>query len=73
VAASVASEAAALVALAAAWATHSTHSIRVRIGHSPNGIYGMPVGSFWLDVGGPDHLGPLLGIIGQQLPELLWR
>src|SRR5262245_44998343 len=26
-----------------------------------------------LDVHGPDHLGPLLGIIGQHLSELLWR
>src|SRR5262249_30567245 len=39
-------------------AIHSTHSMRVRIGHSPNGIYGTPVGSFWLDAGELDHLGP---------------
>src|SRR5262245_38474911 len=51
-------------------ATHSTHSIRVRIGHSPIGIYGTPVGSFWLDAGELDHLGPFLGLIGDELAEI---
>src|SRR5262245_17139028 len=26
--------------------------------------------SFRLDVSGPDHLGPLLGVVGDELPEL---
>src|SRR5262245_64942781 len=51
-------------------ATHSTHSIRVRIRHSPNGIYGTPVGSFWLDAGELNHLGPFLGLIGDELAEI---
>src|SRR5262245_27265013 len=70
VAASVASEAAASVALAAAWGNPFNSSIRVRIGHSPNGIYGTLVGSFWLDAGELDHLGPFLGLIGDELAEI---
>src|SRR5262249_53554953 len=42
-------------------ATYSTH---------PNGIYGTPVGSFWLDAGELDHLGPFLGLIGDELAEI---
>src|SRR5205823_13690966 len=29
--------------------------------------------SFWLDLGPPDHLAPLLGLFDDQLPEIGWR
>src|SRR5262249_17841812 len=60
-AASGASGAAASLALAAAWGDPF---------NSPNGIYGTPVGSFWLDAGELDHLGPFLGLIGDELTEI---
>src|SRR5262245_54398196 len=40
-------------------------------GYSRNGIYGAcGIGSLRLDVGRPDHLGPLLGLVGDELAEV---
>src|SRR5215813_8888869 len=41
--------------------------------HSPNGLYGISArrpALFRLDVGRPDHLAPLLGVIGDELFEV---
>src|SRR5262249_48637567 len=39
--------------------------------HSRNGLYGMSrAGLLRLDVGGPDHLAPLLGLVGDELAEV---
>ena len=41
--------------------------------HSPNGIYGMSAAQtdlLRLDVGRPDHLGPFLGFVGDELAEV---
>src|SRR5712692_1017788 len=44
-----------------------------RVVHSPNGTYGTSAqiaGSLRFDVGRPDHLAPLLGFLGNELPEV---
>jgi hypothetical protein len=40
--------------------------------HSPNGRYGTSAQDalLWLDVGGPDHLGPLVGVVGDELAKV---
>jgi hypothetical protein len=44
---------------------------RSRHAISSNGIYGISTdGLLRLDVGGPDHLAPLLGFLGNEFPEI---
>jgi hypothetical protein len=38
--------------------------------YSPNGVYGISAASLRLDARGLDHLGPLLGFVGDELAEI---
>ena len=42
-------------------------------GRAVERVYGTPAGlngSLWPNVGGPDHLGPFLGFVGDELAEV---